>query len=205
VDDGNKTRCSTASSSVNVSVNASPTVTLSNVDIACLGNAVKFNADAKDPDGDSLAYDWDFGDGTVVEGGSSQSHTYAEGGTYNVLVTVSDRQGTPCSSASAGSKVKVNSRPLADAGPNLVCCVDKVSVFDGSGSSDPDGDKLSYFWDFGDGSTAEGAKVSHSYTKSGVYTVMLTVNDNAGTPCSAAASSFKATVNESPVSIIKIK
>jgi len=53
-------------------------VTLNNAESACLGNAVRFDAAAKDPDGDSLAYTWDFGDGTVAEGDSSQSHAYAK-------------------------------------------------------------------------------------------------------------------------------
>jgi len=101
--------------------------------------------------------------------------------------------------------VKINSRPLADAGPNLVCCVDKETIFNGSGSSDPDGDALTYRWDFGDGATAEGMTVTHAYAKSGEYTVMLKVDDNSGTSCSTASSSFEATVNERPVSVIKVK
>lgn len=53
--------------------------------------------------------------------------------------------------------------------------------FDGTGSFDPDGDPLSYDWDFGDGSAhGSGATTSHTYTTSGVYTVTLTVSDGRG-------------------------
>lgn len=35
-------------------------------------------------------------------------------------------------------------------------------------------------WDFGDGSTATGETVTHTYEKAGTYTVKLTVTDSAG-------------------------
>jgi hypothetical protein len=52
-------------------------------------------------------------------------------------------------------------------------------LFDGSGSIDHEGTIVSYAWDFGDGATAMGAVVTHTYTSSGVYLVALTVTDNA--------------------------
>ena len=53
-------------------------------------------------------------------------------------------------------------------------------AFDASGSSDPDGDALTYLWDFGDGATSTEATPSHSYADNGSYTVKLTVKDPAG-------------------------
>lgn len=52
--------------------------------------------------------------------------------------------------------------------------------FDASGSRDPDGKITEYFWDFGDGSTDFGVKVSHTYTQAGLYPVILTVKDDRG-------------------------
>jgi hypothetical protein len=49
--------------------------------------------------------------------------------------------------------------------------------FSASGASDPDGDALTLTWDFGDGGTATGATTSHSYTRTGAFTVTLTVSD----------------------------
>ncbi|MGQ9794372.1 MAG: PKD domain-containing protein [Anaerolineae bacterium] len=53
-------------------------------------------------------------------------------------------------------------------------------VFDGTGSSDPDGDIETYAWDFGDGTTANKAKVKKEYAQPGTYIVLLTVTDNGG-------------------------
>lgn len=56
-----------------------------------------------------------------------------------------------------------------------------VSVtLDGSGSTDPDGSIASWAWELGDGGTASGSIVTHTYTQAGRYTVRLTVTDNQG-------------------------
>ena len=52
--------------------------------------------------------------------------------------------------------------------------------FDGGGSSDVDGDSLTYSWEFGDGGTASGPTPTHAYADNGTYTVTLTVNDGHG-------------------------
>ena len=49
--------------------------------------------------------------------------------------------------------------------------------FTGAGSTDPDGDTLSYHWDFGDGRSSTEANPSHTYRKSGTYMAVLTVTD----------------------------
>jgi len=53
-------------------------------------------------------------------------------------------------------------------------------AFSGFLSSDVDGDELDYQWDFGDGSTASGSDVMHTYTTSGIYTATLNVTDDEG-------------------------
>ena len=50
-------------------------------------------------------------------------------------------------------------------------------VFDGSPSSDQDQDVLTYQWAFGDGASASGAVVNHSYGAAGAYDAVLTVSD----------------------------
>jgi PKD repeat protein len=57
----------------------------------------------------------------------------------------------------------------------------QVITFDGSGSRASPGHSLVAFaWDFGDGTTANGVTVSHSYSQPGNYVVTLTVTDDQG-------------------------
>ncbi|AGK60927.1 hypothetical protein Asulf_00922 [Archaeoglobus sulfaticallidus PM70-1] len=53
-------------------------------------------------------------------------------------------------------------------------------TFNASLSYDEDGDIISYLWDFGDGHTASGKVVTHSFEKAGRYEVRLTVEDDKG-------------------------
>ncbi len=206
VNDGKGTSGSIASRSIPVEVNTQPSAVLSSIDTVCTGEEVAFNGSgSEDADGDALTYTWDFGDGTVIQGGPNASHSYSKGGNYVVTLKADDNKETLCSTATTAINVKVNTPPVADAGPNLVCCLEEESIFDGSGSFDPDGDALSYSWNFGDGNTGQGAKVTHVYEKSGTFTVTLTVNDNSGTKCSTAVDSFRADVNARPSAIIQVK
>ncbi|MFJ2171912.1 ThuA domain-containing protein [Streptomyces sp. NPDC087851] len=50
-------------------------------------------------------------------------------------------------------------------------------TFSSAGTQDPDGDALSYAWDFGDGATSTAANPAHTYRKNGTYTARLTVTD----------------------------
>jgi YD repeat-containing protein len=50
--------------------------------------------------------------------------------------------------------------------------------FNGNSSFDPDGDTITFQWDFGDASTGTGATPSHTYSTAGTYTVNLTVTDS---------------------------
>jgi DNA/RNA endonuclease G (NUC1)/PKD repeat protein len=60
--------------------------------------------------------------------------------------------------------------------------------FDGTASSDPDRDALTYAWDFGDGTTGTGAKPTHIYSDNGSYVATLTVKDPVGADDSQAGT-----------------
>ncbi|MCM8791482.1 MAG: PKD domain-containing protein [Candidatus Omnitrophica bacterium] len=202
--DGECVSCDTAC----VFVNAGPKAALCGPDKACMGECISFNAcGSSDPDSDCLTYSWDFGDGTTLEGADCEvHHAYDKGGTYTVRVTVDDGSGmTPCSKDSASVVVNINSRPTAVIGPCDACCVGKEALFDGSASTDPDGDKLSYSWDFGDGTTAEGAKVTHVYKEIGQYKVVLKVDDGKGSPCSVSYACYTACISGAPIADLCVK
>ncbi len=73
-----------------------------------------------------------------------------------------------------------NTPPAADAGGLYAGDEGSAVAFDGSGSSDPDGDALTFAWDFGDQDTGTGPTPSHTYADNGSYTVSLTVTDPSG-------------------------
>ena len=73
---------------------------------------VSFSATASDPNGDTLSYTWDFGDGVTVATGSTQTHTYTDAGTFTATVIVADGRG-----GSAQDSVKITTTPPESAPP----------------------------------------------------------------------------------------
>jgi PKD repeat protein len=83
-----------------------------------------------------------------------------------------------------------NRVPVADVAATPTSGLAPLVVgFDGGGSSDPDGDPLTYRWDFGDGTPVEQtgtATAGHSYPADGVYQATLVVLDGDGAASPAA-------------------
>lgn len=63
---------------------------------------------------------------------------------------------------------------------DLVLSEDRLYHFSAEGSYDPDGEIVSYDWDFGDGNNDSGILVSHEYRSEGEYIVSLTATDDKG-------------------------
>ena len=56
--------------------------------------------------------------------------------------------------------------------------IGELVFFNASQSLDPDGGEISCSWNFGDGQSGLGKTITHAYSLTGSYTVMLTVTDN---------------------------
>ena len=156
---------------------------------ANVGEVVHLDGSAsRDPDNDNLAFSWSFvskptGSSASFSGVTSASATFAPdvGGQYTVRLTVSDGN----ASATDDCVVTVNAPPKANAGPDQKVGVGNPVTLDGSGSSDADGDSLTYSWSFvskpaGSSASLSGAtSVSATFTPDvlGQYTVRLTVSD----------------------------
>lgn len=144
------------------------------------------------PEGASIAsYRWDFEDNAYADGDTA-FHIFAEAGTYNVRLTITDERGV---TASTVCPVEVDSNaerkypPIAlfEPDPREACKGDAIS-FDAELSHDQDEldidpkghEVVSYAWDFGDGEEGTGVYTIHKYPYVGEYEVALTVTDNEG-------------------------
>jgi len=140
-----------------------------------------------DPDGEIIQYAWDFGDGKRINGRIA-NHTYAEPGSYTAKLTVTDNNGATDEATFeviiTGPEPNEAPTALFTASPETGEAPLQVA-FNGSASSDPDGNIASYSWNFGDGQTGSGKNSSHSYSEPGIYEARLTVRDNMGATASA--------------------
>jgi PKD repeat protein len=154
-------------------ITSGPTATPTKVSLA--SGSVDFAVTATDADGDQLTYAWDFGDGSSATG-ATPTHVYSTSGNFTATVTVSD--GSDEATAAVG--VTVNSPPsfslVPSATPPTVSPASPTVNFAAS-AIDPDGDPMTWLWDFGDGNTATTATASHTYAAEGTYTVGVTVSD----------------------------
>lgn len=73
--------------------NAAPVVTLDGPATIPARQTCIFTAQATDPNGDALAYSWDFGQGFTFDNHNSAPFSWSVGGTFTVKVTVSDMKG----------------------------------------------------------------------------------------------------------------
>lgn len=67
-------------------------------------------------------------------------------------------------------------------------------TFDAGASMDPDGEVVSYAWDFGDGATGSGERVTHVYQEPGYFVPRLTVTDDRGATDTAVDSALIVTI-----------
>ncbi|MET9445497.1 PQQ-dependent sugar dehydrogenase [Streptomyces sp. NPDC006610] len=77
--------------------------------------------------------------------------------------------------------------PVAQAAANRTSGQAPLRVsFSSAGTTDQDGDALTYSWDFGDGATSTAAHPTHRYRENGTYTATVTAKDPTGRTGSAS-------------------
>ncbi|MBL4755926.1 MAG: PKD domain-containing protein [Flavobacteriales bacterium] len=116
-------------------------------------------------------YFWDFGDGNTSNA-AAPNHTFANAGTYNVVLTVTFQSGCTLSS-SGGNYITVY--PL----PAVTCSADPMitDIRDPDISFNSNSSASSYSWDFGDNDASQAEDTVHYYPDTGTYNVILTVTD----------------------------
>ncbi|KSU67675.1 PKD domain-containing protein [Arthrobacter sp. NIO-1057] len=129
-----------------------------------------------DPEGGELDYAWDFGDG-AEDTGAVATHEYAEPGTYEVTLVVTDEH-EATDTVTQTVQVKVPNTAPEGAFDSTVDGL--TATFSAAASQDVDGQIVSWEWDFGDGTEGSGAEAMHQYSSGGTKTVTLTVTDNEG-------------------------
>ena len=142
------------------------------------GNGENFEVDEVITYDGSSSNDPDSESGT----GRTTTHSYSLPFVYVIRLTVSDGDlnDTAIAVIIVGGGGGQNQPPTADiASPSNGDRYDAYETifFDGSTSSDPEDDPLTYAWDFGDDNSSNDVATSHEYGSTGIYFVTLTVND----------------------------
>lgn len=110
-------------------------------------------AGSSDPDGDALSYAWTSGPSVTLTGASTASPTFTAPQVttdrylvFTLTVSDGDLSATDTVTVRVRNTPPPNRRPVANAGPNQTVNEGATVTLDGSGSSDPDRDTLSYAW-----------------------------------------------------------
>ncbi|MBT3586701.1 MAG: PKD domain-containing protein, partial [Halobacteriovoraceae bacterium] len=120
---------------------------------------------------------WDFGDGTVGVG-STTEHIFLQKGNFTVSLTVTDDNNE---TGTISKNILVSDTPTAVILADIVVGKAPLVVnLNGSGSFDNDGVVSNYSWSFGDGSSDSGVQVTKNYEFPGTYNVKLAVVDDTG-------------------------
>jgi len=186
--------------------NNSPTAVIANGPYSALEgvNISMSSSGSNDSDGAISSYAWSFGDGSNSTS-ANPTHSFAASGNYTVSLTVTDNDGaTHSASTTATISSPANQSPNAMIanGPFSANAGQSISM-SSNGSNDPDGNIVSYAWNFGDGTSSNATNPNHTYASAGNFNITLTVIDNEGASSSTNTSAFISEVeNMAPQAVI---
>jgi hypothetical protein len=138
---------------------------------------------SSDPDGDVLTYLWKDETGNALGSAAIVQLTLSTG-THTFTLTVTDPGGLSSTATTRVTVAAVNRPPIANAGPDqTIRCAGPTgtqATLNGSGSSDPDGDVLTYVWKDQWGNVVGRTAVVQLTVRVGTSTFTLTVTDPGG-------------------------
>ncbi|MBU0547572.1 MAG: PKD domain-containing protein, partial [Candidatus Omnitrophica bacterium] len=195
-------KCDKATTSQLVTVNSPPQAAFVSPEVICCNQEVIFDASpTTDNMPEQLSYEWDLGDGTIIEG-KQVKKIYEKSGIYKVTITVNDNSKTSCSTSRAVKNLIVNAPFVLGTYDDIDMCIpldqEYKIAFNFAEKENQLRTNLNYAWDFGDGSTASGKNVVHTYKNGGEYVATLSVNDGLGLSCSTAKTSFNVRLSKQP-------
>lgn len=201
--------CTSSNTAVITIQNIAPSVEAGSNMIIDVGTKVTLHAAGSDPNEDSVTYQWTKVSGPGITLGSLAQQditlTPTAAGLYVFSVTCSDGVNTSSASQVTVTVNAVNHAPTANAGQSRTAYAGSTVTLDGSGSTDPDGDVLSYSWVQASGpvqvslSGAGSARPTFMTNTVGNYQFNLIVSDG---KVSSTASSVAITIvkqNNPPV------
>ncbi|UCD13498.1 MAG: PKD domain-containing protein [Thermoplasmatales archaeon] len=154
--------------------------------VGLAGSPLTFDgSQSLDQDGYIKNWSWIFGDGSQ-DHGEILTHAYANRGTYNVTLTVTDNEdATNKDSFSVFIRI-ANTPPLNPTIIGQTTGNKNVKYPFTAVTADPDNDSISYTFDWDDGTTNTTIYVpnktpvtlNHSWASAGIYTIVVTVSDN---------------------------
>ncbi|HET9306133.1 MAG TPA: PKD domain-containing protein, partial [Candidatus Sulfotelmatobacter sp.] len=175
------------------------------------GQTVQLNGSGStDPAGLPITYQWSFasrpdGSNATLAGATTPTPTFIADKSGKYIVQLIVNNGVFDSTPSTVTITTSNAPPVANAGPNQSVAVHTTVQLDGSGSTDVDGDSLTYSWSFV--SVPTGSKAAFSNPNvvnptffvdlSGNYVAQLIVND--GSQDSTGSTVAISTINTPPV------
>jgi PKD repeat protein len=131
-----------------------------------------------------LTFTWDLGDGSPHGSGMYVEHVYAAPGKFVVTLTASDGvlEGSDACRLDVVPRDDPPHAVIVPAGPLATDRLTAVELDALSSTDDstawPTGGRFE--WDLGDGTTSQGAAVTHVYTRLGIFVVTLTLTDSGG-------------------------